>query len=75
VYEYAGTLGQAMPAARPELETIARAKVEVAYGRHQLASDRLRAIGEAHRRLRLSLLRLALRTRLRRRPKGNDRPR
>jgi hypothetical protein len=67
VYEYAGVLGEAMPTARPELETIARAKVEVAYGRQQLGPDRLSAVGEAHRRLRLSLLRLAVRTRLIRR--------
>jgi transglutaminase-like putative cysteine protease len=68
VYEYAGTLGEAMPGVRPELETIARAKVEVAYGRQRLGTNRLRAVGEAHRRLRVSLLRLAIRTRLRRGP-------
>ena len=32
VYEYAGTLGEVLPTARPELETVARAKVETAYG-------------------------------------------
>jgi transglutaminase-like putative cysteine protease len=68
IYEYAGALGDAMPSARPELETVARAKVEVAYGRQRLGPDRLRAVREAHRRLRLSLLRLAVRSRLPRRP-------
>jgi transglutaminase-like putative cysteine protease len=67
VYEYAGVLGEAMPTARPELETIARAKVDVAYGRQRLGPDRLSAVREAHRRLRLSLLKLAVRTRLVRR--------
>jgi transglutaminase-like putative cysteine protease len=66
VYEYAGALGEAMPAARPELETVARAKVEVAYGRQRLGEDQLRAVRDAHRRLRLSLLRLAIRSRIRR---------
>ena len=64
VFEYAGMLGDAMPAARPELETVANAKVEVAYGRRVLGPDRLRAVREAHRRLRLSLLQLAIRGRI-----------
>jgi hypothetical protein len=59
VYEYAGTLGDAVPAVRPELSTVARAKVEIAYGRHELGAERMRAVAEAHRRLRLGLLRLA----------------
>ena len=33
VYEYAGMLGEAVPAVRAELSTVARAKAEVAYGR------------------------------------------
>lgn len=61
VYEYAGMLGEAVPAARVELTTVARAKVEVAYGRHELGIDRLRAVGEAYRRLRFALLRVGLR--------------
>ena len=32
VYEYAGTLGEVLPIARPELETVARAQVETVYG-------------------------------------------
>ncbi|HSO29724.1 MAG TPA: transglutaminase domain-containing protein [Candidatus Sulfomarinibacteraceae bacterium] len=61
VYEYAGVLGNAVPGMRPELSTVARAKVEIAYGRQVLGPDRLRAVAEAHRRLRLGLLRLAFR--------------
>lgn len=67
VYEYAGSLGDAVPAARVELTTIARAKVEVAYGRRALESDRLRRIAEAYRRLRFAILGVVLRRGLRRR--------
>jgi hypothetical protein len=66
IYEYAGALGDVVPSARPALATVAQAKVEVAYGRRDLGDARLRAIGDAHRRLRLTLLRLVLR---RRRPR------
>ncbi len=61
VYEYAGALGELLPAARPELELVARSKVEVAYGRRRLSADRLARLGEARRRLRLRLLGLLLR--------------
>jgi len=67
VYEYAGSLGEVLPAVRPELETVARAKVESVYAREVLGSDRLDALRAAQRRLRLSLLRLAFRRRERRR--------
>jgi transglutaminase-like putative cysteine protease len=60
VYEYADALGEMLPASRPELLTVARAKVEVAYGRRQLGDDRLHALREAQRRLRLGLWRLLL---------------
>jgi hypothetical protein len=66
VYEYAGALGDVLPMSRPELETVAHAKVEVAYGRGVLTDERLRALRDAHRRLRVSLLRLAFRRRERR---------
>jgi transglutaminase-like putative cysteine protease len=66
VYEYAGALGDVLPTARPELQTVARAKVEVAYGRRELGTDRLLGLREAQRRLRVALLRLAFR---RRRPR------
>jgi transglutaminase-like putative cysteine protease len=67
VYEYAGSLGDVLPAARPELETVARAKVETAYGRAILGDERLSALRTAQRRLRISLLRLAFRRKERRR--------
>jgi transglutaminase-like putative cysteine protease len=66
VYEYAGALADELPMVRPELETVARAKVEVAYGARALADDRLAALRHAHRRLRVNLLRLAMRRRRRR---------
>jgi len=61
VYEYAGVLGDALPVVRPELTTVANAKVEISYARRELGQDRMRAVAEAHRRLRLGLLRLAFR--------------
>jgi hypothetical protein len=66
VYEYAGTLGDVLPDSRPQLQTVARAKVEVAYGRRALGDDGVRALRDAQRRLRLGLLRLALRRKERR---------
>jgi transglutaminase-like putative cysteine protease len=69
VYEYAGALGDVLPTARPQLETVARAKVEVAYGHRELGADRLGALRDAQRRLRLNLLRLAFRRAERRRRK------
>lgn len=66
VYEFVGTLAEVLPTARPELETVARAKVEVAYGARVLGEDRLQGVREAQRRLRMRLLALGLR-RLRRR--------
>ncbi len=67
VYEYAGMLGDAVPTVRAELSTVARAKVEVAYGRQELGVERLRSIGEAYRRLRFAVLRLGIRRFSRRR--------
>jgi hypothetical protein len=57
---------------RPELETVANAKVEVAYGGRTLGDDRLAGLRDAYRRLRVQMLRLVLRRR--RRPRG-PRPR
>ncbi len=65
VFEYAGALGDQIPAVRQDLATVARAKVEVAYGRRSLTDDRLRGIGEAYRRLRFAIVRLAIRRRRR----------
>ena len=66
VFEYAGVLADEVPQVRPELQTVARGKVEVAYGRRLLGDERKRAIAEASRRLRLGLLRLAFRRRRKR---------
>jgi transglutaminase-like putative cysteine protease len=65
VYEYSAALGDVLPAVRPELATVARAKVEVAYGHRQLGADRIRAVKAATARLRIGLLRLAFRRRWR----------
>lgn len=67
VYEYAGALGEVLPSARPELQTVARAKVETVYGRQVLGEDRIATLRAAQRRLRVALLRLAFRRRERRR--------
>ena len=66
-YEYATALGDILPRVRPELQTVAAAKVEVAYGRRELGDDRLQALRASYRRLRVGLLRLAFRRRERRR--------
>ena len=60
-YEYATTLGDILPGVRPELQTVATAKVEVAYGRRELGDERMRSLRDSYRRLRVGLLRLALR--------------
>jgi transglutaminase-like putative cysteine protease len=69
VFEYAGALADEVPSARIELTTIARAKVEVAYGRQELAQDRLKRIALAYHRLRFALLSVVFRRGLRRRRK------
>ena len=66
-FEYATALGDILPGVRPELQTVAAAKVEVAYGKRQLGDERIRAVRDSYRRLRVGLLRLALRRRDRRR--------
>jgi hypothetical protein len=66
VYEYATALGDVLPTSRPELQTVARAKVEVAYGRRVLGEDGLRRLRDAHRQLRVALLKLVFRRRERR---------
>ncbi len=63
VYEYAGALGEELPGARPSLQVVAQAKVEVAYGHRVLGQDRISALREAQRRLRVTLLRLLFRRR------------
>ena len=70
IYEYASTLGELVPIAQADLHTVAEAKVEVAYARVRLGGERLGAVRDATRRLRISLLRLALRRRGRRKPRS-----
>jgi transglutaminase-like putative cysteine protease len=60
-YEYAAALGDVLPNIRPELQTVATAKVEVAYGRRTLGAERIRALRASYRRLRVGLLRLLFR--------------
>ena len=66
-YEYAAALGDILPNIRPELQTVATAKVEVAYGRRTLGEDRIRALRASYRRLRVGMLLLLFRRRQRRR--------
>jgi len=61
VYEYAGSLGDVLPGARPDLQTVAVAKVEVAYGRRTLEPDRVAALLRAQRHLRVALFGLVFR--------------
>ncbi|MFI5225902.1 MAG: DUF4129 domain-containing transglutaminase family protein [Candidatus Limnocylindrales bacterium] len=60
-FEYAGALSEVIPVARPDLYTVATARVEVVYGRHSLDADRLARVRLAQRRLRVTLLRLIVR--------------
>jgi hypothetical protein len=60
-FEYATALGDVLPGVRPELQTVATAKVEVSYGRRELGDDRIKALRDSYRRLRVGLLRLAFR--------------
>jgi transglutaminase-like putative cysteine protease len=69
-FEYASALGEILPGSRPELQTVANAKVEVAYGRRTLDGDRVQALRESYRKLRVALLRLAFRRGERRRMRG-----
>jgi hypothetical protein len=66
-YEYASALSEVLPEMRPDLEAVALARVEVAYGGRVLGDDRMRAIRDAYAKLRVGLLRLVVRRRVRRR--------
>ena len=61
VYEYASSLGELVPVAQADLQTVADAKVESAYANVRLGGARLDAVRDATRRLRITLLRLVLR--------------
>ena len=67
VYEYAASLGELIPAADADLQTVATARVETVYARTRLPGARLEAVRDATRRLRVSMLRLVLRRPRRRR--------
>jgi hypothetical protein len=67
VYEFAGSLGEVLPDSRPDLNTVARAKVESVYARQVVAGERLEQLRGAQRRLRVALLRLAFRRKDRKR--------
>ncbi len=75
VFEYSAVLADLVPAARPELLTVARAKVEVTYGRRVLGADRLAHLRRATARLRVRLLGLLFRRRWSPTPDGRRRPR
>ncbi|MEO5964881.1 MAG: transglutaminase domain-containing protein, partial [Candidatus Limnocylindrales bacterium] len=61
VYEYATTLGDLVPVARADLQTVAEAKVETTYAGVRIGGARLDSVRTATRRLRITLLRLLLR--------------
>ena len=63
IYEYATALGELVPVARADLKTVADAKVETQYAKLHLGEDRLHAVRQAMRRLRVSMLRLVFRRR------------
>ncbi|MFN8630212.1 MAG: hypothetical protein U0838_07790 [Chloroflexota bacterium] len=58
MYEYASSLGELIPVAKPDIATVADAKVETTYARTQLTPEREHAVTASMRRLRVSLLRL-----------------
>jgi transglutaminase-like putative cysteine protease len=61
VYEYATALGELVPVAKADLQTVAEAKVETTYAGLRLGGARLDDVRDATRRLRVSLLRLLFR--------------
>ena len=67
IYEYASSLGELIPAADADLQTVATARVETVYARVRLPGGQIEAVRAAARRLRLSMLRLVLRRPRRRR--------
>ena len=67
VYEYAASLGELVPVADRDIQTVATAKVETTYAGVRIAGARMDAVRDATRRLRISLLRLAFRRPRRRR--------
>ncbi|MBA3778279.1 MAG: DUF4129 domain-containing protein [Chloroflexi bacterium] len=66
-YEYADALGEIVPRVRMDLELVARARVEAAYAARGPSDELLLGLQQAYRRIRVGLLRLALRARRSRR--------
>ncbi|MGZ6256045.1 MAG: transglutaminase TgpA family protein, partial [Candidatus Limnocylindria bacterium] len=64
-YEYAGWLEEQIPARRPEIRTIADAKVRGSYSGRGMTSDAIERMQGARQRLRLPLVWLAMRRRVR----------
>jgi hypothetical protein len=60
-YEYAATLAELLPRVRKDLEVVARAKVHATYAPPAVASAAVEGLREAYRRVRIGLLRLAVR--------------
>lgn len=61
VYEFAAGLGELVPVARADLQLIATAKVEAAYGNRRPIDSMRRGIATAYRRVQIGLLRLVIR--------------
>jgi hypothetical protein len=75
IYEYTGMLAEILPGARDSLGVVARATVEVEYGKRRLSSSRLEALAGAYDSIRGAMLRLFLRRPhlIARGPKGSGR--
>ncbi len=60
-YEYAGKLAEVVPRVSGDLQLVAQAKVEATYAGRAHRADAVQSLRGAYRRIRVSLLRLALR--------------
>jgi hypothetical protein len=60
-YEYTATLSEAVPGVARDLHAVARATVEVTYGRREPGGDMLDALVDSYRRVRRALLGLLVR--------------
>lgn len=62
-YEYAGILGELLPAMSSDLRLVARAKVETTYASRPPEAELLAQLRDAYRRVRIGLIRMAVRRR------------
>ena len=60
-YEYARSLGEALPSVSQELELVTRVHVEAVYGQRGAAGEAVDGLRRAYARVRTALLRLMLR--------------